>query len=95
MRPLELKVEGPDQTTATNEMNNQIQNPTLSEPRISQENNNQNEQPPIASPVKRGSISNGPGALGLPKIPSLLITPYQSLNLLNEEILEEPEGPPD
>lgn len=43
--------------------------------------------------VKRGSISNpsSQGALGLPTIASVLMTPTHSLSLLNEEIAEEPE----
>lgn len=38
-----------------------------------------------------GNNANGAGAMGLPKIPSVIDTPYQSLNLLKEDILEEPE----
>ncbi len=33
----------------------------------------------------------GSGALGLPKIPSIILTPHHSLSLLNEEIAEEQE----
>ena len=44
--------------------------------------------------IKRGSMahSSGHGALGLPTIASVLMTPAHSLSLLNEEIAEEPEN---
>ncbi len=45
--------------------------------------------------AKRGSVCSAAGALGLPKIPSIILTPHHSLSLLNEEIAEEDDDDDD